>query len=219
MTTGEWIQIGVGVVLTLTLGAVLWYACETRKLAREARQQRLDADRPYLLIEALALEQIEWQEVKVADGAEPDPYAAYPKAIACRIHNGGRGPAKEVVVTLLQPLVAFERQKKDVLGPGDHWDTRVKAAELVGPLHEAFTGEQPLGIEAWMRGQGIDSRSYGDPYACGLMVICTDIHDRRWATYSKFTVIRTQVSTMGKALTSRTLVPVEHRMVQLPEEQ
>lgn len=33
MNTGELIQIGVGVVLTLTLVAVLWYAWEARKQA------------------------------------------------------------------------------------------------------------------------------------------------------------------------------------------
>ena len=188
---------------------------DSRKMAEEAREQRLDLDRPYLLIEVLGLEQIEWQQVKVAEDAEPDPCAAYPKAVACRIYNAGRGPAKEIMVTLLQPLVTFETQKKDVLEPGGCWDTRVEAAPLVGRLREMRTGEQPLGIEGWMKIHGIDSRCYGDPYGCGLMVGCTDIHDRRWATYSKFTLILTEVSTMGKRVTERTLVPVEHRIVSL----
>lgn len=48
MTTSDWIQLSVGIVLSLTLVAVIWYAWETRKmakatetLAKEAETQRL----------------------------------------------------------------------------------------------------------------------------------------------------------------------------------
>jgi hypothetical protein len=224
VNTGDGIQIGVGVVLALTLLAVCWYAWEARKQAKastmmagEMREQRLDADRPYVLIEVLGLKHLEWQEVKLGEDAEPDPLAAYPKAVGCRIYNAGRAPAKEIAVTLLQSRVAFETQKKDVLEPGEHWDTRVQATPLVGHVHEVLTGEKAVGMEGWMRRQGIDSRCYGDRYDCGLVVLYTDIRDRGWATYSKFSLILSEVSTMGrgKPVTERVLVPVEHRIVQV----
>ena len=209
------VQAGVGLVLTLTLLAVLWYACETRKLAKEAREQRLDLDRPYLLLEVRNLDALEWKDLNDPSAGEPDVAATYPKSVTYHVYNAGRGPAKEIVTTLLQPLVTFEERKRDLLMPGAVWRVEVKASELLAALHEGFTGEKPLGMERWMKSQGIRSAFYGAAYDCGLMVGCTDIHDRRWATYSKFTLILSEVSTMGKAVTRRTLVPLEHRIVRL----
>jgi hypothetical protein len=57
MNAGDGIQIGVGVVLTLTLLAVCWYAWEARKqaaasveTAHEMRQQRLAGVQPVVVI-------------------------------------------------------------------------------------------------------------------------------------------------------------------------
>jgi hypothetical protein len=62
MNAGDGIQIGVGVVLTLTLGAVLWYAWEARKqakasarMAAEIRRQRLSVSQPVVVSKPLAV--------------------------------------------------------------------------------------------------------------------------------------------------------------------
>ena len=65
MTTGEWIQLAAVSVLAVTLGAVLWYAWEARKLAKEAREQRLLTMRPIVLLSPFAEE----TELKGADEA------------------------------------------------------------------------------------------------------------------------------------------------------
>lgn len=184
------------------------------EMAREMREQRLDADRPRLLIETLNLDAVEWHEVGAGTDAEPEPELAYPKRLVCRVHNDGRGPAKELRATLLQPLVAYNELTKDVLRPGDFWEVSLTASEALGLLHEGFTGEAPLGMEQWMHQNRIQSRAYGDAYDCGIVVGCTDIHDRKWATYLKFGLIST-TDKVRKVVTSRILKTIEHRIVGL----
>jgi hypothetical protein len=215
--------------LTLALvGATAYYAWRTHdiskaaqeqakasaEMAREMKEQRLDADRPYLLIETLGLEGIEWRELETSAGSEPDPHSAYPRYLVCRIHNAGRGPAKELRATLLQLLVAYNEPTKDVLRPGDFWEVSLTASEALGLLHEGFTGEAPLGMEQWMHQNKIQSCAYGDAYDCGIVVGCTDIHDRKWATYLKFGLIST-TDNVRKVVTSRMLKTIEHRIVGL----
>ena len=221
MSTGEWV---VAVVLILTLGAVLWYAWEARKqakasvkMAEEMREQRLDADRPYLLIEVPELGAAEWEQLNGGSAAEPDGFAAFPKRMLYRVYNAGRGPAKEIFTTLLHSLVRFDESKRDVLRPGDSWSVEVEASKARTRLHEAITGEEPQGIEDWMKSQGVDSPFYGDHFNCGLMVGCSDIHDRRWATYLKFSLIL-RTAGADNVVVGRTMVPVEHRIVQLEGE-
>ncbi len=48
MSLAEWIQLGVGVVLLITLGAVLWYAWETRNRRLEMQKQREESLRPII---------------------------------------------------------------------------------------------------------------------------------------------------------------------------
>jgi hypothetical protein len=214
MNAGDGIQIGVGAVLMLTLLAVLWYAVETHKLVHESREQRLNADRPYVLIEVQTQEELGWQEAKVAEGTEPDPHAAYPKDILCRIQNAGRGPAKEIAVTLLQPHLWFGEERRDVLRPEDPWYVHIKPAEKLRALvQQELSGRAPLGMHAWMKMHGIESPYCGDQYDCGLVVTYGDIHDRRWATYLKFSLILRRNS--RDPVTRRTLMPVEHRIVEI----
>ena len=215
----------VTLLVTVALAAITFsYAVAARrqadasaKMAEEMRGQRLDLDRPYLLLEVRNLDALEWKDLNEPSAAEPDPAAAYPKSIAYRVYNAGRGPAKEVETTFLQPLMAFEGQKRDVLMPGDFWDVEVQASELLAALRAGTTGGQLLGMEHWMKAQGIHSPFYGAAYDCGLMVGCTDIHDRRWATYLKF-VLAATTDIPRRVVDSRTLWPVEHRIVQLEED-
>ena len=182
------------------------------KMAEEMRAQRLDVDRPYLLIEVPRLRDVEWREVGIAEDSEPHPYSAYPKLFVCRVFNAGRGPAKEIVATALQTLVAYDKERKDVLAPGDSWDVALRASESLAYIEDAFSEPRSRGIDDWMRNQGIDSPSIGQAYDCGLVVGCTDIHDRPWATYLKFGLMST-TDNVRKVVTSRTLVPVEHRII------
>jgi len=78
MSTGEWIQIGVGVVLTLTLGAVLWYAWEARQQAKASARIAEAALRPVIVLWALS--------------APPRPLGAE-VGYALRYKNIGNGPA------------------------------------------------------------------------------------------------------------------------------
>lgn len=51
MSVANWIDAGVGVVLLLTLGSVLWYAYETRRMRQEMERQRLAAIEPIIVLE------------------------------------------------------------------------------------------------------------------------------------------------------------------------
>ena len=105
MSTGEWIQVGVAVVLTLTLGAVLWYAWEARrqtaasvKMAQEMREQRLLATRPILLLSPLVEEHGRWNDGIGSETirlALPGPLA---DTTPVRIINVGTGVAVETTV-------------------------------------------------------------------------------------------------------------------------
>lgn len=91
MTTGEWIQISVGAVLTLTLGAILWYAWEARKQAKasaamavEMAEQRLAAYQPLVVVQ-LPQKALEY----------------YPARVAFTVKNVGSGPAIDVADELV----------------------------------------------------------------------------------------------------------------------
>jgi len=183
----------------------------SRKMADEMHKQGLDADRPYLLIEAQSLGNVQWKEVESLDAADADPCSAYPKAMSCLILNAGRGPAKEVAVGAIHPLVAYQGMRKDVLAPGESWVVSLVASESLAYI---ALDDSPKGINAWMVSQGIDSPSLGESYDFGLIVRCTDIHDRVWATYLRFGLASSTDVVRG-IVTSRTLYPIEHRIVRL----
>jgi len=56
------VQAASAVVLAATFIAVAYYACQTRKLVKEAREQRLVTTRPILLLSPLALERGRWDD-------------------------------------------------------------------------------------------------------------------------------------------------------------
>jgi len=78
MNTGDGIQIGVAVVLTLTLLAVCWYAWEARKqaaasveMAQEMRQQRLIGVQPIVVPLALLVGNRDIQAIVANVGSGP----------------------------------------------------------------------------------------------------------------------------------------------------
>jgi hypothetical protein len=220
MSTGEWVQVSVAAVLAATLLAVLWYGWQARrqaeasvKMAEEMREQRLSQDRPKLLAELGQLDALEW-EVGEAGVDETPAVAAHPKSMTYCVQNFGEGPAKEVVTTLLHPRASFSVEKAALLSPHESWCVRVTATKAETALREAIRGSKAPGMKEWMRSEGLSSRYYDGLYDCGLVVWYTDIQDRRWATYVNFGLIY-RTDEVRKVIESRTLVPLEHRIVQL----
>ncbi len=110
LNASDGVQIGVGVVLTLTLGAVLWYGWQTRRQAEatikmaetaeaqtkvaaegieEMRRSRLEQSRPEIAIELT--------------GQAPDKELCkgVPKQVSVQIANSGLGVATNVYSELL----------------------------------------------------------------------------------------------------------------------
>lgn len=109
MGISEAIQLGVGVVLGLTLVAVLWYAWETRRmgqatqrLAEEAQKQRHDSLKPAVIIKT---RRDGWKvdELPIIAFDERPPVSRLDAEIA----NMGKGPAFEVSI---DPLFGPDEQ-------------------------------------------------------------------------------------------------------------
>jgi hypothetical protein len=96
MNSGDATQIAVAVVLTLTLAAVLWYACQARKqakasaeMAREMRRSREDGSRP-----VLDIRRIEQSESGTGvEGMREAERQLGGEVIWCKFRNIGKGPA------------------------------------------------------------------------------------------------------------------------------
>jgi len=200
------------VLVVVTLAYVVSAARQagaSSKMAEEMHKQGLDVDRPFLLIEVPSLEEVEW--FKSPEDAFANPNSDYPKSISCRIYNAGRGPAKELVATLLEPVLVFPERHREVLRPGESWDLRLEGSEGLTHIHLGYSPEKPLGFENWMNRRGIDSPS---GYDCGLVVCCTDIHDRAWGTYLRVAPIR-MTDEVSRVVLDRKLMTTEHRIVRL----
>ncbi|HLF72412.1 MAG TPA: hypothetical protein VI759_09705 [Dehalococcoidia bacterium] len=176
-------------------------------MATQMEEQRLDADRPYLLIEAFDLDRLEWKHLS-PEGA-PDPHTAFPKSVMCRVHNAGHGPAKEVMITAFQELVAFDVAKKDFLGPGDSHQVTLKASEFASAFYEDGVPT----FRDWAEKQSVQISSENG-YDCAILAFCTDIHDRPWSTYLRLGMAAT-TDNVKKVVDKRELIPIEHRIVQL----
>ena len=86
MSTGEWIQISVGVVLTLTLLAVCWYAWEARKQAKASARVAEAALRPVMTL---------W-----AEDHAPESLAGAEVSYTMGYKNIGNGPALNIRFSL-----------------------------------------------------------------------------------------------------------------------
>ena len=117
MNSSEAIQIGVGIVLTFTLGAVLWYAWESRKQAKasmrmalEMERARCDAARPVMEVStrrAMA------GELLVASTTRPPP------VLNCELRNVGMGPALNVEVDIRDGNGNVVGRRLGVFGVGE----------------------------------------------------------------------------------------------------
>ena len=111
LTVSDWIQLGVGIVLTLTLVAIVYYAAQTKKQAEatlkmveETTEQRLSSMMPALVIKI--------------DMPIGNAYLST-QMIQCLLKNVGPGPALEI---LLSENFAPEKEgvsKVEFLRPGE----------------------------------------------------------------------------------------------------
>lgn len=216
MGTSEWTLL----VLTLTLIAVIFYARETRRqadgsvrMAEAMHEQTLSADRPFLLIEVPSLEATEFLASPELD-AGLDPHSGYPKRLAYRVFNAGRGPAKEIGTSIRHPAARYEGHARDVLRSGDTWEVKIELqAEAAAHIADSFEESPPKGLKAFLVRAGAAPLEEG--YDCGIVVTYTDIHDRAYLTYLLFGMIAT-TDEVQKVVTSRVIRPAEQRVVPLP---
>jgi len=87
----EWIQLGVGVVLFMSLFAVLWYAYETRRMRQEMERGRLSAIEPIVAIETRG---------------------STSASVSIRLSNLGKGPAFNIQCAVKHP--AFDMPGKSI---------------------------------------------------------------------------------------------------------
>jgi len=78
----DWIQLGTGIVLFLTLLAILWYAYETRVMRKQIDRDRLFAVEPTITIE---------------------PRGSSTNSVTVKLVNVGRGPAFNIQCAVKHP--------------------------------------------------------------------------------------------------------------------
>ena len=182
LNASDGIQIGVGVVLTLTLGAVLWYACEARKQAKasaqmveEIREQRMAQDEPWLILD-IADQKLadyhEWDEQNQTlkhkhTGEEVKPWPLPDCTV--RVHNAGRAAAVSVEACYLEAENHYLHSPRGFILQGE-----TCSLELSG--FPAFYGRRPL----W-REEPLHRLSLSRP-GC-VLVRYYDVHGRAWASY------------------------------------
>ena len=195
-----------------------WYAVLTRRIAKasesqataavemtlEMNKERLSADQPYLLIEMMNLDKIEWDR-GIEDIWTAKDKDDFPKVLAYRVRNAGRGPATEITTVLLHPKAQYSFNGRDVLSAGDAWDVE----SSFSPMDTALIGDTD-GFGAWLRRASGDDVGQRD-CDLGIVVTCRDIHERRWLTYVAFDV--RVIINVGKRL-----MPIKQRLVALQAE-
>ncbi len=219
MNASDGIQLGVAAVLTLTLGAVLWYAWEARKqakastdMAQEMREQRLSADSPYLLIESLGLDSVKFEGPDVNERGQIDIHLAYPARLSYRIINAGRGPAKEISTSVRHPGVLYKGVYKDLLRPGESSTVLIETQDpMAAAIASSFDETPPKGLTSFLRAVGLNE-SVDTPYDCGVVVTCRDVHDRRFVTYLLLGLI-CRTDEIAKSVVHREVRTADHRVV------
>jgi hypothetical protein len=176
LNASDGVQIGVGVVLTLTLGAVLWYACEARKQAKaanamadEMRQQRLGEQMPLVLMDA---DRLNFSTGGRKPGPDRRVEDCYPDMIKVRLINVGSGPAIDIDITAIHPKAHYSRSAtKGYLLPGESTD--YETTESIYPP----TGR---GLSELLADCRVNVES---GYSVGVVARYRDVHERTWVTW------------------------------------
>lgn len=98
------VQGAVGLVLLFTLGAVLWYACETRKMRLEMHRPIVDMDLP-------EPEPGSGKGLKLIQSALQARAQMQLPQFDCLVSNLGLGPALDVEVSIVHELQVFNTGK------------------------------------------------------------------------------------------------------------
>lgn len=209
----DWLNDNSGAVQAFAVLALVVvtaiYAYFTWRMASDIRRQTLALDQPYLLIDVEVTGK--WHKPGPDDEPpETQPWLhTYPKSVACRVHNAGRGPAKEVVATIFHPGVRFKGARKGFLIPGETWPTQVDA----DPLLQVLSGKEPQGLNEWLRENAERHQEpTGSLYNAGAVVLYRDIHDVLWATYL---VLALWEMTDGRKVTDRGIQTGKQRIIRL----
>lgn len=92
----QWLDAHNGAVLALLtlvlVGVTAWYASTTHRMMETARQQRLDAAMPIMVVK---------------DGAVPQ-FPGYPDKFRLNLENRGLGPALNMYVALAEPALPYQ---------------------------------------------------------------------------------------------------------------
>jgi hypothetical protein len=186
LNAGDGIQIGVAVVLTLTLLAVCWYAWEARKqakasvrMAEEMREQRLAEDRPHLLIGLTDWEPGGW-EGRPSEGETVQD--SHPSKVTLVVRNVGRGPAKDLVATAVHPKKIFSDVRRGfLLQEVTPWEFSL-SPDILGQFLAARRRLPFPTLGEWLADHGVHPQPpVHSPL--GVVVEYRDIYERRWVSY------------------------------------
>ncbi len=154
------------------------------EMTREVREQRLDEHRPFLLLDLGVTEPYPIPATTSWDFPKSQPSKditlMFPKQVTCRVHNAGRGPAKEVALTFLHPHMGYNVQRKGFLLPDEDWTSTVS---VVGPLEAALADLSPVGLREWLEKQGAGPDKIADAYDAALVVGYRGFDGHPWGTY------------------------------------
>jgi hypothetical protein len=213
----DWLNDNSGAVQAFAVLALVivtsMYAYFTKRMANEIRQQTLAQDQPYLLIDVEVTG--EWHEPGPDDEQpETQPWLhTYPKSVGCRVHNAGRGPAKEVVATIIHPGVLFRAPTKGFVISGETWPTQLHA----DPIMQYLSGKDPQGLNEWLA-ENAEHRQQptGSSYNAGAVVLYRDIHSILWVTYLVLGLWEATDNTTGK-VTDRGIKTGKQSIVRLKQ--
>ena len=100
MTATDWIQLGVGIVLTLSFAAILWYAWEARRaasasvnMAEEMAEARFASVRPIIVFDSLVTKQT---YPPIGANAIKSAMLPVPLTFCPQFYNDGTGPALNI---------------------------------------------------------------------------------------------------------------------------
>ena len=187
------------------------------KMSAEVREQTLQSDRPYLLIEAQGPASVDFGEPE-DDESRADPHSGWPQFMEFRVFNAGRGPAKEIGTTIHHPGTRYRGRSKDVLPPGEFWEVKVEVDEPhVVAITDSFGESPPRGLDEFLQWVGVP-KVEPDSYSCGIVVTYVDIHESHYITYLRFGMIAT-TDMIRRTVLTRGIRPVEQRMFPLVDQE
>jgi hypothetical protein len=133
------------------------------RMVEEMREQRLSGDQPTVILR-LVFERLAIGAVRPNEERD----LPLPPIVGVQAYNAGRGPAVELVATMVRTGWVFMGEGRGYLRPGEDWDVDLPTAPSFGDT---------LGWEVAFLGE------VGEPGAVHFVVAYQDIHRRQWVSY------------------------------------